>query len=269
MPVYSGMIPFNMKINQIRSFTIIEILVASIVVSIILLGVITTSISLSNSARFSSGNYFVTQSTQSTLNHILKNAALAIGTPSNPGFVGMNTLWDKDDLGNPIKAPDGTVLEGNPPLSDLVGSGKPSTFCIHQNLSLNGSYNILNSNAYHRWLCYTLDTATKNIYWCARAYDVNNPPGTAGYLSSQPANINHTGGAPCSTTDNLLGTATNISTSLSINAAGSSQKVEFQVTIDNCLDPNGNVFGQCVAGGSNNPYVQKTGTISPSGHVGG
>lgn len=253
-----------MKINKLKAFTIIEVLVASVVVSIIMLGVITTSISLSNSAKFSSANYFVSQNTQSALNQIIAQASIAIGTPSNPGFVGVDNLIDKDETGADVVDDSGDVLTRS-----SLTSGSSNSFCIRQNFSVDGDYSSSNPIAYNRWACFTFNPSNYNLYSCYKPFDINRLPGSVAYVAnaaSQPGD--------CKPSDwgyTLVGTAkVKPVTSLTINAAGGgSQKVIYQVTIDNCLDPSEHHgFGVCTAVNSNNPYVEKTGIISPTGHSG-
>lgn len=240
-----------MKYYNSNSFTLIEVLVASAVVSIILLGVITASISLNNNARYAAGSYYVAQNTQTTLNHILNNASLAIGSPEHPGFVGMSSLTDPYNNGAL------SYSEGNPPPAAVSSGSDLNTFCIHQNFKPDGSFDNNDPDSNHRWVCYTFNptnnaSTANQIYWCIK--DFVNDTNTLGFV----------GPGPCLSSDTFLGTALNKpTTTVTINDQSGAQQVLFTVTIENCLNP-GDV--SCGLDKSNNPYVSKTGGVSPVGH---
>ena len=237
----------RMNIKHKTSFTIFEVLVASVVVSIIMLGVITTSISLSNSARYYSGSYYVAQNTQTTLNHILGQAALASGTPTQPGIIGVSSYQVY-------------VLNGATGLWNLQsdpGSGNVDTFCFYQNINFNNS-NQTGGPGDNRWSCYTY--SGYKIYWCLKSYDFLRPPGSSAWnASSQPGAC-----IPSDVGYKQIGSSKERPTTIvSINSNLGTSKALFQVSINNCLDPT--KVASCVAGDTNNPYVTKTGSISPPG----
>lgn len=75
-----------MKNNYLKAITLTELLVASAVVGFVLLGITASNTILQKSSQDFSASYFVAQSTQNSLNHILKNASMAVGSLSYPGY---------------------------------------------------------------------------------------------------------------------------------------------------------------------------------------
>lgn len=248
-----------MKINHSKSFTLVEVLVASLVVSIILLGVITSSIALNNNARYSAGSYYVTQNTQTILNDILNAASQAMGSPQNPGFVGIDDLiTDIDSSGTVIQTQLGPAGDLSDHELDALNSGDTNnnTFCVHQNLKFDGSFDPINLNLNHRWKCYTF--RGYNLYSCIKVYtDVDCPPNTSCYAANQP-------GACGAITDKLLG-ALKVKPRTEFTIDGrQGRTLIFKVTLQSCLNPS--ATATCVDHSSSNPYVEKTGKISPQGH---
>ena len=251
-----------MKIIHSKSFTLIEVLVASIVVSIIMLGIITSSLSLNNNARYAAGSFYVTQDIQNILNDIHNNAFQAYGTADNPGFVGINSIEDIDSGGHAILSQDGSGDPISP--ADLPSGDDSNTFCVHQNLRTDGSFNETFPDANHRWLCYTL--INYNLYSCVKVFDAVNLPNTQNYVlnvaSSQPG--------ACSNVDinyKLLG-ALKVKPVIGLEFNAQSlgqQKALFTVTLETCLNPGDPNCGS-VATRSSNPYATKTATTSLPGH---
>ncbi len=245
-----------MKVQQLKSFTLIEVLVASVVVSIILLGVITSSLSLNNNARYAAGSYYVTENIQNILNDIHSNAFQAYGTPDNPGFVGISSITNIDSTGASIAS----WNSGNISIADLP-SGDPNTFCIHQNLKTDGTFDEAFPDSNHRWVCYTF--ISSNLYSCVKSFDATCLPNSSCYqTSSQPG--------ACSSTDTnyrLVG-ALKVKpvTELRINAQQSGQQEAlFKVTLETCLNPSDVNCGS-LSTRSSNPYATKTGSTSLPGH---
>jgi Tfp pilus assembly protein PilW len=251
-----------MKIRYLKSFTLVEVLVASIVVSIILLGIITSSLSLNNNARYAAGSYYVTENVQNILNNILNNASQAYGTPDNPGFVGIDAnpahLAILDSSGNSIQSSSG----GNISAASDLPSGDANTFCIHQNLKTDGTFDEAFPDANHRWVCYTL--ISNNLYSCIKNFDATCLPNSSCYQipSNQPG--------ACASTDmnyKLVGALkTKPLTDLKITPQqGGLQQALFTVTLETCLNP-GDANCGSAATRSSNPYATKTGSASLPGH---
>ena len=118
---------------KIKGLTLIELIIASMLISLILFGVISTNTALNNTGHDSGQRASVTSQTQTTLNHILNNAAMAVGSsaPNNEGIL---------------------IGENNYGPSDLTGLGDTNSFCIHQSPGAN----ILNNANEDLWLCYSL-----------------------------------------------------------------------------------------------------------------
>ena len=126
------------------AYTLIELIVSLALVSIVVLGIVSIDMVLNNNGQDFGQRYVVRSSTQSSLNHILNNAALAVGS--------VNT----DD--------ESIILGGTHGLVD------PNTFCIHQP---GGAGNNIINNAGDIWLCYTWTNTLGypfQINWCAETY---------------------------------------------------------------------------------------------------
>lgn len=124
-----------MKIYNSTAFTLLEIIIASTVVGIIMLGIVTSNISLQKNSQDSSNSYFISSTTQTMLNQILKDASLAVGTPSSRGIA---------------------IGTGGTP-----STGDANTFCIQQEAAPTSSVRF--------WKCYTWVQATYGVYSCTRA----------------------------------------------------------------------------------------------------
>jgi prepilin-type N-terminal cleavage/methylation domain-containing protein len=218
------------KIFSNTAFSLIELIVSLTLLSIVVLGIFSiNTVLVSNNQDFGQ-RYLVRSETEITLNHILKNASLAVGS-ANP-----------DDQG--ILHGSGVQADGNPGMNDA------NSFCIHQ---AGGAGNNLIDNPSDIWLCYQL---TGNlINWCAETY-------TTGA-------INPRGASKCSTSGSLIAgqPITFLGTAFSItNPAPSFDSTKgFSITIQNCLD---NTAGTCSNTGtstdpSTNPEVQISGSIFP------
>ncbi len=242
------------KYHQTAAFTLFEVIISTVVVAIIMLGIVTSMISLEKMNRISSDGYYVMQNSSNALNHILKNASLAVGSPAYPGFAtgtAGGTSLGMDSQGNTIS-------------SRVSGGGNVNTFCFNQTA---GDPAVATSNS---WLCYTWvppslpkgPTTNGNIYTCIR---------TGGIVP-----------AACDVTDKIVGTAKNITEKFSINNSSvGGQKTLFNVKVESCLDntipsccdpglplcPTG--FPNCCTPDTNNPYVVKEGSVSLSLHTAG
>ncbi|MBI3602502.1 MAG: hypothetical protein HY209_06385 [Candidatus Omnitrophica bacterium] len=151
-----------MKILSHLALSLMELIVASVVVIIILLGIASSQLIFQRNSNYFGSNYFVSAMTDNMLNHILTSASMAIGS----GI-----------------ANDKGILIG------LAETGDANTFCIHQDVqktlgpgvdypgTVNGD---LFTTANHRWLCYTLDSTTHQLTYCDRTYTsgaAKCPPG--------------------------------------------------------------------------------------------
>ena len=225
-----GMMPCNTMKNHLfmrkkinfKAFTLVELLVASGVVGIVMLGVISSNMAMQRDTIDFTKNYSLIQNTNNTLNHILNSASLMVGSPSDVGFA-YKTLGTFsigiDDLGHPVYA---------------LLTGDNNTFCFNQN----------DPPTYKTWVCYTYDPNSYNIYWC-KSTNTNTCTGTNG---------------------SLLGTAKSMPTvTFTVNPTHDPnqswlKKALFEISIDNCSDPS----QVCSSGGgSTNPFVTKSGSVSP------
>jgi hypothetical protein len=220
-----------MKILHSKTaFTLIELIIASLLVVVVLLGTFSITNVLSNSGQDYGQRYLVKSETQASLNHVLNNASLAQGSANNND--------------------EGILYNGNDP-----GIFDANSFCIHQPGNLVGGVNTPNSNAINFlndiWLCYTL--AAGQINWCAEKYTPGADPRGASSCTAAPlANI--------ITASTYLGTALNFTPTFT-NAAGG--QLLFSIVINNCLDT---TLATCTPAGDpvNNPYISVTGSVIPT-----
>ena len=114
-----------MKKNLSKTaFSLIELIVTSLLVIIVMLGAFSINSVLTNNNQDYGQRYSVKSVTQITLNHILNNASLAVGsgTADNYGNIDQGILWG---AGNPPEITNGVYNNFN-------GVGDPNSFCIHQ-----------------------------------------------------------------------------------------------------------------------------------------
>jgi type II secretory pathway pseudopilin PulG len=135
----------RVKFNS-NGFTIFEIVLSTIIVSILMMGIISANVTLQKSAMDASNSFFVTSTTQSALTKILDDASQATGYLSNVGIaIGTGT----SPLGNGSNAP---------------SAGGANNFCFAVPVtSANGWFPPNTSQA---WSCYTW--SNNNIYNCTR-----------------------------------------------------------------------------------------------------
>ncbi len=249
-----GLMLYNkMKIYNPIGLTLIELLVASSVIGLIMLGVITSNITLQKNTLDYANSYYVLQNTNQSLNHILAAASLAVGTPNNPGVA----LYNPRPSRCRSTARNGEAYMGQDQTRHnlcAVNSGDPNTFCFHQNVDpTDVTWPGMVDPTKDRWLCYTF--SSPNISWCTKTF------------SSGPSSCSGSGNVETGT----LGTAKTVTASFSLNSycfsipCDGRQKALFNVTIINCKDPTAN----CSPGNANNPYVVKSGSVSPPGHSAG
>jgi prepilin-type N-terminal cleavage/methylation domain-containing protein len=139
------------KILSKTAYTLIELIVSLVLVSVIALGIFSVNMVLNNNNQDYGQRYLVRSETQMTLNHILNNASLAIG--------------DGTSVGTPSELNYGIlILSAN-------------SFAIHQGGTANGYSNIINS-ATDIWLVYSL--SSYNINYCTKAYNLSDSTGYRG-----------------------------------------------------------------------------------------
>ena len=252
-------------LNQ-SAFSLLELIIASVLVSVVILGILSVNNVLSNNNQDYGQRYLVKSNTQTTLNHILNNASLAIGS----GTINNN----QPDIG----------------INDATVSGTygPTSFCIHQDIPptpTNGytidtmqpnnppSFPPYSTNS--RWLCYTFfppaavapaPYSPGEIIYCAMPYRSDLPSSAFGAADCDTGPV-ASGAGPL-----YLGSADQISSSSNPSApsfTSSGNQMLFSITITNCLD-NSVATGTCNSGGAgvsgdpvNNPEVQLSGSISP------
>jgi prepilin-type N-terminal cleavage/methylation domain-containing protein len=211
-----------------KAFTLIELIVGLVLLSFIVMGIFSISSVLDSNHQDYGQQYLVKSETQTTLNHILNNASLAVGSGTSDSF-------GNQDLGILIGA-------GNPP-----GAGDANSFCIHQA----GNNNIINS-ANDIWLCYTINA--NQIYWCTSTFAA-----ATAFPSFRGA------AAPCTAASanyTFLGTAFSISNPAAPTYTATNG---FSITIQNCYNDS---LGSCSATGTstdpaNNPEIQLSGSVTP------
>jgi len=231
-------------IFKTTALTLIELIVSSMLVSVVLFGLFSVTSVLSTNSQDYGQKYLLASQTQATLNHILGNAALAV----------------RDN----ISSQDPGILIPVP--------GDPNSFCIHQDINpgLSPASTVSNNTpgvyTDDRWLCYTL--SNNQIYYCAMAYVPGGSPW--GAASCVPAN------------SVFLGTAYGISAPIITDppapvSSPSYTNPTFSIIIQNCLNDSAATCvpdcyfsnaGNCVNGGTtdpvNNPEVVRSGSAATS-----
>ncbi len=136
------------------AFTLIELIVSLMLVSVIILGVFAISVVFRDNNLDFGQRYLVKSETQATLNHVLNNLSLAVG--------------------------DGTNINGDVNYG-IMGAGVYGV-CVHQAKN----NNIINSSS-DIWLCYnwygpgtatTSSSGPNQIWYCTMPYNTSSPGGT-------------------------------------------------------------------------------------------
>ena len=120
-----------------KGLSLTELIVASVIAMLILLGIASSNIFLERNRHGYGKLYSIESNTTATLNHILRNAGMAIGSGS---------------------ATDKGILAG------AAETGDADTLCIHQDVN-----NTPDDATDDRWVCYTI--ANSALYSCIHAYD--------------------------------------------------------------------------------------------------
>lgn len=233
-----------------NAFTLIELIVSLVLVAIVILGIFSVGQVLSNNNQDFGQRFLVKSETQTTLNHILNNASLAVGSANN------------NDSGILLPA----------------AVGDAGTFCIHQA----GGNNLIGS-ASDIWLCYQWYPSGDlnypyQIRWCAENYPaaaVASPGSVADPRSASSCSTAVTNGTVIAYSGNnttFLGSARSITKTVGTNllsspyfvASGGTQLL-FSINILNCLN---NAAATCSDTGTStdpagNPEVQVSGSIIP------
>jgi len=239
-----------MKKNLSKTaFTLIELIIATALVVIVLLGMFSINSVLSNNSQDYGQRYLVKSGTQITLNHILNNAGLAVGSAN---------------------ANDEGILIGGA----ANGPADPNTFCIHQaSQSVQGAQNLIGFNTGDIWVCYSW--SANQINWCAERYNgsVGDPRGATSCTAAIAAGTvipNPTTGS----NQTFLGSANTGFANLPPTFTSDGVQLLFTITLQNCLN---NSAASCNGNGANpgstpgvssdpvnNPEVVVSGSASPS-----
>ncbi len=229
--------PRSARSGLLAAFTLIELIVAILLTSVVVLGIFSINMVLINNQRDYGQRYLVRSATQVTLNHILNNVSLAHGS--------VNTNDEGILIGAQLQDADA------------------NSFCIHQpGTSTTGGQNLVNS-ASDIWLCYSW-VNTYQINWCAETY---SGPGADPRGASSCSYANSNGHLISGTSVTFLGSAYSISY---LNGASTPPSFtptigSFSMTIQNCLN---NSASTCKNTGTstdpaNNPEVQISGSVFP------
>ncbi len=220
------------KIFSKTAYTLIELLVSILLVSVVVLGISSINMVLTNNQQDYGQRFLVKSETQATLNNILNDAALAIGS-------GLPDSFGNADLGILIGA-------GNPP-----GVGDANTFCIHQ------AGHCMEFCVMDNWACYTWYpssdlTYPNQIVYCSFGY------------TAATGNPSFRGAYPCALVNgpNVIRSA---GTAYANPVVNFSATTGFSITIQNCLN---NTASSCKSTGTstdpiNNPEVQVSGSVFP------
>lgn len=219
------------KIFLPTAITLIELIVATMLVTVVLFGLVSINLVLNNNNQDYGQRFLLNSQTQAVLTHILNNASLAVGTGTTDSFGNL----------------DQGILIGQ------LGVGDPNSFCIHQDPN-----NTPGNYSDDIWFCYSW-TANYNINYCTMPYNAAGlnrgaaSCGSSGNLTSGPT---------------YLGTAfsmTNPVPTFSMNGLAAGNQMVFTITIQNCLN---DLAASCTSAGTstdpvNNPEVVKTGSAFP------
>ncbi len=132
-----------------KAYTLIELMVSLILLAFIVLGIFSINQVLNTSHQDYGQKYLVKSATQTTLNHILNDASLAVGSGTK--------------VGNPA------VLDLGVLIGAQMGAADNNSFCIHQ--SPNGA---------DTWVCYVFDPASFQITFCNKTYNLGDGTGYRG-----------------------------------------------------------------------------------------
>lgn len=231
------------KLIQHKATTLLELIVAISLISVIVIGLFSINMVLSGNSKDYGQRYLLTSETQAALTHILNNATLAVGSGTSDSYGNLD-LGIMIGTGNSMTGDPGVPLTGSSPLTK-----DPNSFCIHQG----ANNNILNSNN-DIWLCYT---------WSPSSYEINYC--TMPFVPATGAN-SYRGATSCTTNNSTyLGNSFTLPAATFSTAAGGS--MAFKVTIQNCINDNASPQTCSSSGTSldpvNNPEIVKTGTVYP------
>ena len=117
-----------------RALTLTELIIATVIIGIIMIGVVSSDYAVRNHANNQGAGAVLTLNTRVLVDHIMKNAALAIGDKNNLGF---------------SFAP------------NAVLNSPPGFFCVRQDIN-----NTPSDYSDDQWACYTV--LSNSLYACAR-----------------------------------------------------------------------------------------------------
>jgi hypothetical protein len=248
------------KISSTTPITLIELIVSALLVAIVILGICSINMVLSNNNQDYGQRYLVKSESQLILNHILNNAALAVGTAGTDQFGNSN-------IG--IEIGPGSAQWGSAQIDESI--------CIHQaGKSTPGGQNLANW-PFDIWACYTWyplgDTdPSYEIKYCAMPYVSSAITGDLRQafnceFAPVPIPINGVRGPI------VLGTSnTDFANNATFIANGT--QLLFSLTIQNCLNNtalscNGNGLIPGLTPGhssdeANNPEAKVSGSVVPA-----
>jgi len=130
---------------NMRAITLTELLVATTVIGIIMIGVVSSDSAIRKNAQNQNAGTLLTLNTRALVNVMISNASLATGYKSDPGF----------------DFPPNAVL--------TIQNTPPSSFCVRQDMNINTKVpnNTPEDYSDDRWACYTV--IAPNLYACLKA----------------------------------------------------------------------------------------------------
>jgi prepilin-type N-terminal cleavage/methylation domain-containing protein len=137
------------KLFSITGYTLIELIVSLALLCLIVLGIFSINSVLNTNNQDYGQKYLVKSETQATLNHILNDASLAVGSGTS--------------VGTPSELDTGILVGA------AMGAADNNSFCIHQSPS-----------GVDTWLCYTFTPATYQIAYCNKTYNLSDAAGFRG-----------------------------------------------------------------------------------------
>lgn len=217
-----------MKIDHFKAITLMELIIASIVVTVVMLGVVSANIILQKDSTSFSNKYYVTEVANTVLSSILADAAQVVGTASAPGIV----------IG--------------------AGTGDANTTCFYQDP--NG---IIQDTANGKWTCYTYYNPPSpnqyNIYRCTSNYSKGSNQGMKKCNTGAGSTLIGTASA----SPWLLTVFNNGLFSLTVDNCWNPAATDNSCC--NPTNPDGSTNTNCPANPSN-PFAEKKGSVSVAGY---
>ena len=201
------------RFKNVAGITLTELIVASVLMGIVMIGVISFSLAIKQIQQSGSSTIFAQMKAANIINHIRRNAASAIGYRNNPGVI------ECDETDSPPIRPPGQT-----------SSCSPFYFAFRHDINLTPS-----NYSDDRWIIYTDGNIPGKLYYC---YQTGGPFPQPGVDPLYPYIPKFGAGEPCELTKAQL-LADNVSLTFNFHADPSITKQElfFEITVYVPEDP--------------------------------